>query len=112
MKIIDEHTRNTILDNITFYANQTLRTIALCYRDLDRWPPGNTFGAEEVPYDKLAHELTLIGITSIEDPLCPGVWKLLQIVTELVYRSRCALVIMFLLPGQLCFSVVYLHLAV
>ena len=36
---IDAVARDNISRTIIFYANQTLRTIALCYRDLDSWPP-------------------------------------------------------------------------
>ncbi|KZS94160.1 calcium-translocating P-type ATPase [Sistotremastrum niveocremeum HHB9708] len=69
---IDELSRDNISRTIIFYANQTLRTIALCYRDFDSWPP---FGGdeEEVPYEELARELTLIAIVGIEDPLRDGV---------------------------------------
>jgi Ca2+-transporting ATPase len=36
-------------DNILFYANQTLRTIAICYRDFRSWPPkGMEFGPDIV----------------------------------------------------------------
>ncbi|KAF5371839.1 hypothetical protein D9615_009535 [Tricholomella constricta] len=60
---------------IIFYANQTLRTIALCYRDFESWPPEGMSHDEEneVPFEQLAEDLTLIGITGIEDPLRPGV---------------------------------------
>lgn len=44
---IDELARENISRTIIFYANQTLRTIALCYRDFPTWPPaGMTFDAE------------------------------------------------------------------
>jgi Ca2+-transporting ATPase len=36
---IDELAQDNISRTIIFYANQTLRTIALCYRDFDVWPP-------------------------------------------------------------------------
>ena len=36
---IDELAKDNISRTIIFYANQTLRTIALCYRDMDSWPP-------------------------------------------------------------------------
>lgn len=36
---IDELGRDNISRTIIFYANQTLRTIALCYRDFSSWPP-------------------------------------------------------------------------
>ncbi|KAF9457841.1 hypothetical protein BDZ94DRAFT_1325934 [Collybia nuda] len=72
---IDELAEDNITRTIIFYANQTLRTIALCYRDLESWPPRGIERDEndEVPYDSLAQDLTLIGITGIEDPLREGV---------------------------------------
>ncbi|KAA1476221.1 calcium-translocating P-type ATPase [Dentipellis sp. KUC8613] len=67
--------RDNISRTITFYAGQTLRTIAICYKDYEQWPPKNVrFAAkDEVEYDDLATDLTLIAITGIEDPLRPGV---------------------------------------
>jgi Ca2+-transporting ATPase len=38
-KEIDELAEDNISRTIIFYANQTLRTIALCYRDFETWPP-------------------------------------------------------------------------
>ena len=90
-RAIDEHARDNIQRTIIFYANQTLRTIAVCYRDFDTWPPKGTHPEAEdevsasvalskddsntpqVPYEELARDLTLIAITGIEDPLRPGV---------------------------------------
>ncbi|KAI0033537.1 hypothetical protein K488DRAFT_47461, partial [Vararia minispora EC-137] len=77
-EIETEETCELDMDNIsrtiTFYASQTLRTIALCYRDFDEWPPRGCSAEDgEVPYEELACQLTLIGITGIEDPLRPGV---------------------------------------
>ncbi|KAJ7931426.1 Ca-transporting ATPase [Mycena leptocephala] len=72
---IDELANDNISRTTIFYANQMLRTIALCYRDLDSWPPRDMVHDEqnEVSYDDLARNLTLIGIVGIEDPLRPGV---------------------------------------
>ena len=66
---------NTLARTIIFYANQSLRTIALCSREFSRWPP---LGAQkdvngEVEYTDLARDLTLVAITAIEDPLREGV---------------------------------------
>jgi Ca2+-transporting ATPase len=36
---IDQLAADNISRTIIFYANQTLRTIALCYRDYESWPP-------------------------------------------------------------------------
>ena len=69
-----ESTEN-INKTIIFYASQTLRTLALCYRDYEQWPPkgAESYGAEEVPFEMLARDLTLIAVAGIEDPLRPGV---------------------------------------
>ncbi|KAF9514593.1 hypothetical protein BS47DRAFT_1392337 [Hydnum rufescens UP504] len=71
---IDELGKENISRTIIFYANQMLRTIALCYRDFEKWPPVEyTDGTDQVPYSYLAQDLTLIGIVGIEDPLRAGV---------------------------------------
>ncbi|KAJ7274496.1 Ca-transporting ATPase [Mycena haematopus] len=72
---IDELANDNITRTTIFYANQMLRTIALCYRDFDTWPPRDAVHDEhnEVSYEDLARNLTLIGIVGIEDPLRPGV---------------------------------------
>ncbi|KAG6877777.1 hypothetical protein C0993_003978 [Termitomyces sp. T159_Od127] len=75
VKAIEEPEADNINRTIIFYANQTLRTIALCYRDFDQWPPKGIEHNEEneVEFSDLAQDLTLIGITGIEDPLRSGV---------------------------------------
>lgn len=71
----DDDTMDNVSKTIVFYANQSLRTIALCYRDFKSWPPAGTEKneADEVPYETIAKDMTLIAITGIEDPLRPGV---------------------------------------
>ena len=70
-----EATDTNISKTIIFYANQSLRTIALCYRDFESWPPPGAKGraADDVPFDLIAKDMTLIAVTGIEDPLRPGV---------------------------------------
>lgn len=71
---ITELEEENISRTIIFYANQMLRTLAIAYRDFESWPPAGHTGAEdEVPYEMIADQLTLIGIVGIEDPLRPGV---------------------------------------
>jgi len=70
---IDELSKENIANTIIFYANQMLRTIALCYREVDTWPPQGYNGQEEIPLSELANDLTLVGIVGIEDPLRLGV---------------------------------------
>jgi Ca2+-transporting ATPase len=74
-----EETRENIARSIIFYANQSLRTLAMCYRDFESWPPaGFNTSSEEVPFEQIAKELTLISVTGIEDPLRPGVREAVQ----------------------------------
>jgi len=72
---IDETTKDDISRTIIFYANQMLRTVALCYRDFESWPPTNTqlHSAVESPYEDLSHDMTLVATIGIEDPLRPDI---------------------------------------
>jgi len=72
-----EETSVNIDRTIIFYANQSLRTIAMSYRDFESWPPRGVPVDEngEVTYESLAQNMTLAAITAIEDPLRPGVTK-------------------------------------
>ncbi|KAI0033543.1 hypothetical protein K488DRAFT_47506 [Vararia minispora EC-137] len=72
-EVLSASDRDGILDDITLYASQTLRTITLCYRDFKSWPPIDALADNEVPYEVLAQDLTLVAIAAIEDPLRPGV---------------------------------------
>ncbi|MBW0497407.1 hypothetical protein O181_037122 [Austropuccinia psidii MF-1] len=84
----DSDSRANVSRTIMFYANQSLRTIALCYRDFQSWPPmqsspkhdgtsnkeGDT--SHEVAYEDLLQGpegLILLAVVAIEDPLRPGV---------------------------------------
>ena len=62
---------------IIFYANQVLRTIALCYRDFESRPlAGTNFQSpDDVSYECLSRNLTLVAITGVKDSLRPGVRK-------------------------------------
>ena len=92
---IRELEEDNISHTITFYASQTLRTVALCYRDFPYWPPPGVrlldrdeaskhisvssvwhltpVSMGQVGYDDLITDLTLICITGIKDPLRIGV---------------------------------------
>jgi Ca2+-transporting ATPase len=56
---IGEFEKDNISRTITFYASQTLRTIALCYRDFRSWPPKGmrTMDDGEVTKSFLARKL-------------------------------------------------------
>ncbi|KAK2460984.1 hypothetical protein APHAL10511_007454 [Amanita phalloides] len=72
---MDEQAKENINRTIIHYANQSLRTIALCCREFQQWPPTDVQLNEQgdVPFETLAQDLTLIGIVGIEDPLREGV---------------------------------------
>lgn len=44
---LDDLARDNISRTIIFYANQTLRTIAVCYRDFESWPPAGVQAESE-----------------------------------------------------------------
>ncbi|KAI1787617.1 putative calcium ATPase, partial [Ganoderma leucocontextum] len=79
---------NNIQQAITPYANQMLRTIAVCYHDFESWPLQGVhaesidkvrtlltvsleccLNALQVLYEGFSQNLTLIAIAGIEDPL-------------------------------------------
>ncbi|SPC62243.1 related to putative calcium P-type ATPase NCA-2 [Ustilago sp. UG-2017b] len=72
---LDDAKLEKVNSTITGFANQTLRTLALVYRDLESFPPKDAQFEEsgEVEYGSLAKDLTLVAIAAIEDPLRPGV---------------------------------------
>ncbi|CAG8527717.1 11332_t:CDS:2 [Ambispora leptoticha] len=74
MKLSPENL-NTIQHIIMKYASQTLRTIALGYRDFEEWPPKGTKTNKEgeVPFEELVAKIILLAIVGIEDPLRDGV---------------------------------------
>lgn len=72
---IDELAADNISRTIIFYANQMLRTISVCYRDFEQWPPAGMAVDEEgeADFNDLAQDLTLVAIAGLEDPLRDGV---------------------------------------
>ena len=70
----DAH-RQAAIDTINEYANRSLRTIGLVYHDFQQWPPANAEFTEggSVEFSSLLHDLTLLGIVGIQDPVRPGV---------------------------------------
>ena len=72
---MNEKCRQQLSDTITDYASQSLRTLGLCYRDFDVWPPPGiqTNDLGETAYEDVAKDLTFLGVVAIEDPLRRGV---------------------------------------
>lgn len=72
-----EENRETLNDLITSYAERSLRTIGLIYRDFEQWPPKYARRVEgessEVVFDDIFKDMTLLSIVGIQDPLREGV---------------------------------------
>jgi Ca2+-transporting ATPase len=62
---------------IESYAMRSLRTIGICYRDFESWPPKEARRVEasknEVEFDDLFSEMCFLGMVGIQDPLRAGV---------------------------------------
>jgi Ca2+-transporting ATPase len=68
-KEIDALAKENINQTIDFYANQTLRTIALCYRDFDSWPSKEM---ERNGENEVSHSTVLSsGLSLLMLPRCP-----------------------------------------
>lgn len=61
---------------IESYANRSLRTIGLCYRDFDAWPPRDARRDDDnnVVFESIFTKMTWLGIVGIQDPLRDGVY--------------------------------------
>lgn len=72
---INSADRERLLETIDQYANQSLRTIGIIYKDFAQWPPANIYPAEDGSIDltQLFSQMTFIGVVGIMDPLRPGV---------------------------------------
>ncbi|KAF8640285.1 hypothetical protein AX16_010180 [Volvariella volvacea WC 439] len=78
VEALDDAKREKVENDITFYASQALRTLAVCYRDFETptWPPATPDLKDQdnnAVLDYLLRDLTLIGIVGIQDPIRPEV---------------------------------------
>ncbi|KAL6364725.1 hypothetical protein LRP88_00697 [Fusarium phalaenopsidis] len=82
----DSH-KEEIRDMIFAYATNSLRTLALAYRDFESWPPvlslspslGNEDeGPKEIDLTDLINNLTWMGVVGIQDPVRKGVPEAVQ----------------------------------
>ena len=69
--------RQTLTNLIDNYAQRSLRTIAMVYRDFDRWPAKGARLVEgekdEVMFEDTFRQMVLLSIVGIQDPLRDGV---------------------------------------
>lgn len=67
---------------IVSYAERSLRTISLCYRDFESWPPPSLRQGEgkgEVLFEDLFQKMTFGSMVGIQDPLREGVTEAVQL---------------------------------
>ncbi|EHK18207.1 calcium P-type ATPase [Trichoderma virens Gv29-8] len=67
---------------IVTYAKRSLRTIGLCYRDFESWPPRGLRNGEskgEVLFEDLFQQMTFAGVVGIQDPLREGVAEAVEL---------------------------------
>ena len=75
--------RKTLNNIITSYAERSLRTIGLIYRDFEQWPPKDARRDEgennEVLFEDIFKDMTLLSIVGIQDPLREGVREAVEV---------------------------------
>lgn len=69
--------KEELLATINEYAEHSLRTIGLLYKDFEEWPPVGGKSLEEdrsqADFDSVFHDMIWIGVVGIHDPLREGV---------------------------------------
>jgi len=71
---MSDDSRATVLNLIDNYASRSLRTIAMVYRDFDKWPAKGARTIDgDVVFEDIFQKMVLLGIVGIQDPLRDGV---------------------------------------
>lgn len=74
---LEQEHKDTVSKLIEHYATQSLRTIGIVYKDLDKWPPPRARRVEgekdDVQFDAIFRDMVFIGMVGIKDPLREGV---------------------------------------
>ncbi|KAK4946981.1 plasma membrane calcium [Elasticomyces elasticus] len=69
--------KETISATIDDYAQHSLRTIGMLYKDFPQWPPSDAKTLEDDPkmadFEDIFHDMIWIGVVGIHDPLREGV---------------------------------------
>lgn len=68
--------KQRIAEMISVYAQKSLRTIGLAYRDFPAWPPAGTQSSTDpsaAEFDQVFRNMTCSGVVGIQDPVRPGV---------------------------------------
>jgi len=84
-------------DTINYYAERSLRTIGMLYKDYQQWPPAEALTLEDEPrhanFDDIFKDMIFLGVVGIMDPLRPGV-------TEAVKQCQNAGVVVRMVTGD------------
>lgn len=68
-----------VSESIDEFAAKSLRTIAMLYNDFQQWPPKDARTLEDdnasAVFEDIFHDMTLLGVVGIQDPLRDGVSK-------------------------------------
>ena len=75
---LDQMHHDLILQDISKFASLSLRTLGLCFRDVEKWPPSRSRSAsgddsDAVEFKDVFREMTWIGAVGIQDPVRQGV---------------------------------------
>ena len=74
---LDQTRHALIQSDISNFASLSLRTLGLCFRDVDRWPPARSRSASDesdrVEFKDVFREMTWVGAVGIQDPVRKGV---------------------------------------
>jgi Ca2+-transporting ATPase len=75
--ILTAEQKDIIAATIDEYAQHSLRTIGMLYKDFPQWPPAGAKTLEEDPkmadFADIFHDMTWLGVVGIHDPLREGV---------------------------------------
>jgi len=76
---LPEQSKAVVTTSINNFATQSLRTIAMLYKDFQEWPPAGVRAqhddASAAVFEDIFHDMTLLGVLGIQDPLRHGVSK-------------------------------------
>ncbi|KAJ5577599.1 uncharacterized protein N7459_006563, partial [Penicillium hispanicum] len=74
---LSEKDQQKVLYTIDQYAQGSLRTIGIVYKDFAMWPPQETnkleYDSSAVNFEDLFYDMTWVGVVGIQDPLRPEV---------------------------------------
>ncbi|KAI4146286.1 MAG: hypothetical protein L6R39_003508 [Caloplaca ligustica] len=75
--VLSESASNRVAANIEDFATQSLRTIAMLYRDYPQWPPAEASNLEGdrsmAQFEDVFDDMVFLGVVGIQDPLRDGV---------------------------------------